>query len=43
VTSFAAGQLVTVQTRWTGTCSTVTITSSNGWDTNVDDLVHTGG
>ena len=32
-------QLVTVTTGWTNPCSTVTIGSSNGWDTNIDDLV----
>jgi hypothetical protein len=35
-----AGQLVTIQTGWAGTCGTVTVGSSNGWDTNLDDLVH---
>ncbi|MGH2367618.1 MAG: DUF4082 domain-containing protein, partial [Chloroflexota bacterium] len=35
----AAGQLATISTGWTGTCSTVTISSSNGWDTNFDNLV----
>ena len=34
----APGQLVTIATGWTGTCSTVTITSSNGWNTNFDSL-----
>jgi hypothetical protein len=34
----AAGQVATVTTGWTGTCTTVTVGSSNGWDTNFDDL-----
>lgn len=34
-----AGQTATIATGWTGTCSVVTVTSSNGWDTNFDDLV----
>jgi hypothetical protein len=28
-----------ITTGWTGTCTTVTLTSSNGWDTNYDDFV----
>jgi plastocyanin len=42
VTTLAAGQVVTVQTGWTGTCTVVTVISSNGWDTNLDDIVHSG-
>ncbi|MGH2350967.1 MAG: malectin domain-containing carbohydrate-binding protein, partial [Chloroflexota bacterium] len=38
----AAGQVATISTGWTGTCSTVTLGSSNGWDTNFDDLVLDG-
>jgi hypothetical protein len=30
----------TVVTGWSTACSTVTVTSSNGWDTNLDDLVY---
>jgi hypothetical protein len=41
--TLAAGQLQTIQTRWTGPCSTVTVSSSNGWNTNFDDLVFDGG
>ncbi len=37
--SVPAGQLRTIATGWTGTCTTVTVTSSNGWDTNFDNLV----
>lgn len=38
--SLAVGQLVTgVATNWTATCATVTITSSDGWNTNFDNLV----
>ena len=36
--SVPAGQMVTVQTNWTGTCTTVTIGSTNGGDTNFDNL-----
>jgi hypothetical protein len=35
----AANQLVSLPTTWSGTCSTVTVSSSNGWDTNFDNLV----
>ena len=38
-TTLAAGQVLTLSTNWSGTCSTVTINSSNGWDTNFDNLV----
>jgi hypothetical protein len=34
-----SGQVATVETGWTETCGDVTFTSSNGWDTNFDDLV----
>jgi hypothetical protein len=37
--SVAQGQLMTIPTGWSGTCSTVSIGSSNGWDTNFDNLV----
>jgi hypothetical protein len=37
--SFPVSQLTTIATGWGGTCSTVTIGSSNGWDTNFDNLV----
>jgi hypothetical protein len=36
----AAGQAATVTTGWTGTCTTITVSSTNGWDTNFDNLVH---
>ena len=38
-TTLAAGQLATIATGWTAACSTVTVSSSNGWDTNFDNLV----
>jgi hypothetical protein len=41
--TLAAGQTATVTTGWTGACGTVTVTSSNGWDTNFDNLVLDGG
>ena len=34
-----ADQLATIATGWTGTCTTVTLATSNGWDTNFDTLV----
>ncbi len=37
----AAGQLMTLSTGWTGTCTSVTVSSTNGWDTNFDNLVIT--
>jgi hypothetical protein len=36
----AAGQIATITTGWTGTCTVVTLSSTNGWDTNFDDLVY---
>src|SRR5262249_15600738 len=33
----------TITTGWTGTCTTVTLGSSNGWDTNFDNLVYDNG
>jgi hypothetical protein len=39
--SVPAGALVTITTGLSGTCSTVTMTSSNGWDTNFDNFVIT--
>jgi hypothetical protein len=41
--SVAAGQVATVSTGWTGGCTTVTVGSSNGWNTNFDDFVHDSG
>jgi hypothetical protein len=38
-TTVQPGQLVTISTRWTGRCSRVDVSSSNGWDTNLDSLV----
>jgi hypothetical protein len=38
-----AGQVATISTGWTVACQgPVTVTSSNGWDTNFDDLAHAG-
>jgi hypothetical protein len=33
------GQLVTLRTNWTAACATVNVGSSNGWDTNFDNLI----
>jgi hypothetical protein len=41
--SVPAGQVVTIDTGWTGTCTTVTIGSTNGWNTNFDTLVYAAG
>jgi hypothetical protein len=38
-TTLAAGQLATIDTNWTATCTTVTVGSTNGWDTNLDNMV----
>ena len=37
--TLVVGQLQSIQTGWTSACSTVVITSSNGWYTNFDNLV----
>jgi hypothetical protein len=36
--SVGPGQVRTIATDWTAACGSVTITSSNGWDTNFDNL-----
>ena len=33
-----AGQVLTIKTGWTDACTSVTVTSSNGWQTNFDNL-----
>jgi hypothetical protein len=35
----APNQVTNIQTGWTGTCSNLTIGSTNGWQTNFDNLV----
>jgi hypothetical protein len=42
-TTLAPGQITTIETGWRGTCTTVTVGSTNGWDTNFDNLVLDGG
>ncbi|MEX1254799.1 MAG: flexitail domain-containing putative surface protein [Dehalococcoidia bacterium] len=37
------GEIATIPTGWAGTCSSVTIASTDGWVTNFDDLVFTSG
>jgi hypothetical protein len=32
------GQVVTIKTGWSDACSSVTVTSSNGWQTNFDNF-----
>lgn len=39
VRSVTVPTVLTINTGWTNPCTTVTVTSSNGWDTNYDDLV----
>jgi hypothetical protein len=39
----AVRQLLTITTGWLSTCTTVTVGSTNGWDTNFDNLVYDGG
>jgi hypothetical protein len=34
-----AGQVVTIPTNWTKSCTNAVIGSSNGWNTNFDDWV----
>jgi hypothetical protein len=35
----ASGELATIATAWTGSCSTVTLASSGGWLTRFDNIV----
>jgi len=37
--TLAANQLATIATSWTGVCSAVTISTTNSWWTNFDNLV----
>jgi hypothetical protein len=37
--ALAGGQFRRIRTGWTGACADVTIGSSNGWNTNFDNLV----
>jgi hypothetical protein len=34
-----ANQAATITTNWSGACTTVTVSSSNGWYTNLDNIV----
>jgi subtilisin family serine protease len=36
----AAGQLLSISTGWSAPCTTVTLGSTNGWDTNFDNLLY---
>lgn len=38
--SVAAGATVTISTGWTNNCTTVTVGSSNSWETNFDNIVY---
>jgi hypothetical protein len=42
-TSVPVRQVQTIATGWTGACSPVTVTSSNGWNTNFDSFTVDGG
>lgn len=37
--SLGSRQLTTIQTNWSGPCSSVTVVSTNGWDTNFKNLL----
>ena len=39
VVTLAAGETLTIATGFAGTCSSVTVASTNGWDTNLDNLL----
>src|SRR5438477_1145858 len=41
--SVGAGSRVTITTGWLGTCSVITISSTNGWWTNFDNVVFDNG
>ncbi len=38
-TTLAAGQVAAITTGWSGTCPSVTLASTNGWNTNFDNLI----
>jgi hypothetical protein len=38
--TLATRQLQTLVTNWSGPCTSITLSSSNGWDTNFDNLVY---
>lgn len=38
-----SGQLISLATNWGTNCSQVTLSSTNGWDTNFDNLVYSDG
>jgi hypothetical protein len=37
--TLAARQVSTISTNWSGTCGSVQVSSTNGWDTNFDNVV----
>jgi hypothetical protein len=41
--SLGGGQATTIETGWGNPCTMVTIASTNGWDTNFDNLVYDAG
>jgi hypothetical protein len=40
--TLSAGQISTITTGFSASCTTVTLTTTNGWFTNFDDIVHEG-
>jgi hypothetical protein len=38
--SIGPNELVTIDTRWSNACATVTLAASNGWNTNFDDITY---
>jgi hypothetical protein len=36
------GEIMTLRTNWTGTCTSITLSSTNGWDVNFDNIVVSG-
>jgi hypothetical protein len=37
--TLAPGEVLTIETGWTSACATVRLGSTNGWDTNFDNVV----
>lgn len=39
--TLTSGQLSNLVTNWASTCSQITLSSTNGWDTNFDNIIYT--
>jgi hypothetical protein len=37
--NLGVGELTSIRTGWTSVCTSLTVRSSNGWDTNFDNFV----